>query len=98
MVIVVRCLKLRISVEQTLTGCHRIPGKVPGAEDTKIIKTRSLPSRISQSNGETHTYEQSMISTVMRFSTDRTRTLGGVLPVRFGGRWLGEREKRLHLS
>lgn len=36
-------------------ACHYIPGKVPGAVDTKIIEKRSLPSRILQSNGKTHT-------------------------------------------
>lgn len=47
-------LILNISVKLTLTESHYVPGKVPGAEDTKIIKKRSLPSRISQSNRKTH--------------------------------------------
>ena len=52
--IVGSCLLLNISVEQTLAENHYVPGKVPGAEDTKIIiKKRSLPSRISQSNRKT---------------------------------------------
>jgi hypothetical protein len=50
--LVITVLILKISVEQTLTEFYHTPGKVPGAEDTKIIKKRSLPLRISQSNGK----------------------------------------------
>lgn len=39
----------------TNSDCLSLPGKVPGAEDTKMIKKRSLPLRLSQSNGRTHT-------------------------------------------
>lgn len=42
---------VRISAELTLTECHHVPGKVPGAEETEIIKKRTLPLRISLSNG-----------------------------------------------
>lgn len=45
------CLTVRISADQTLPECHHVPGKVPGAEDTEIIKKRTLPLRISLSNG-----------------------------------------------
>ena len=65
---------------------------MPGAEDTKIIKKRSLPSRISQSNRKTHisTNPFSGISTLMRFSTGRAGTLGEILPVLLGGRRVRE--------
>lgn len=87
--IVVRCLILRVSVAQTLTECHCVPGRVPRAKDRKIIKKRSLPSRIFQSNAKTHINE-AMINTIMRFSTGSTGTLGRALPVLLGSRQVGE--------
>jgi hypothetical protein len=42
---------VRFSAEHTLTECHHVPGKVPGSEDMKIIKKRTLPLRISLYNG-----------------------------------------------
>ena len=89
MVIVVRCLILRVSVVQTLTECHCVPGRVPRAKDTNIIKKRSLPSRIFQSNAKTH-IKEAMINIIMRFSTGSTGTLGRSLPVLLGSRQVGE--------
>lgn len=41
---VVSCL---IQRSKLLTEGHLVPGKMPGAEDTRIIKKRSLPSGIT---------------------------------------------------